>query len=125
MFVSVGVVAIASALVLWQYAPLILRISDQETLLVFGLSLAAYSSLALLLANTFISLSFRRYMAPAFFFIVAVLADIGTNIFFPRFILGWNHAFGLLTGLILATIIATSGTTRLIKSAHYFYYSAF
>lgn len=125
MFASIGIVASASVFILWQYAPLAFKITDTETLLVFRLSLIAYSLLALLLANTFISLSFRRYLVPALLFIGAILTDIGVNLLSPRFILGWHHAYGLLVGLTLATVIATVSTTRLINHAHYFYYSAF
>jgi hypothetical protein len=127
LFASIGLVACVSLFVLWQYAPLVLRVTggDQESMLVFRFSLVAYSLLALFLANAFVSLAFRRCLVPALLLIVVALTDVGVNVISPRFAWVWHPVYGLLAGLFLATVIATVSTWRLIQHADYFYYSAF
>jgi hypothetical protein len=127
LFASIGVVGCVSVFVLWQYAPLVLWVTggDQETLSVFRFSLVTYSLLAFFLANTFVSFSLRRYLLPAILLLVGALTDLGVNMIFRPFVLGWHPVYGLLAGLTLANIIATCGTARFIRKADYYYYSAF
>jgi hypothetical protein len=127
MFASIGLVSGLSVLVLWLYADQIVQMAkgNQESVMVLRLALVAYSIFAFFLANTFISLSFRRYAVPALLLVTATLTELGVNTICPRLFSDWNPVYGLLSSVILVTLIASIYTVGIIRRAHYSYYSAF
>jgi hypothetical protein len=127
MLASIGLVSGVSVLVLWFYADQIIQMAkgNQESVMVFRLALVAYSIFAFFLANTFVSLAFRRYAVPALLLVGAILTELGANTICPKLFSGWNPVYGLLSSVILVTLIASIYTLGIIRRAHYSYYSAF
>jgi hypothetical protein len=127
MFASIGLIACLAVFILWQYADQVVQLArgNQESVMVLRLALLAYSLFAFFLANTFISLSFRRYAVPALLLILATFVELGANTFCPSLISDWNPVYGLLLSIAIVTVIASINTARIIRQAHYSYYSAF
>ena len=127
MFVCTGIVAGVSIFTLWQYADLIIQAANggSESVLVFRLSLVAYSLFAFFLANTSINFSFRRYSVPVVLLLVGTLTEVGANLWFPGLVAWWNPVYGLLLSVILVTVASSVNTLRFVMHAHYFYYSSF
>ena len=127
MLAGIGSAALLSTLVLWQFAPEIVRMirGGPETLLALRISLVAYSIFGVFMATNFISFSFRRYTVPTLLLFVGALTELALNTMSTHLTSSWNPVYGLLCAVVVVTLIGTAYTAGIVRRIQYFHYSSF